>query len=536
MGVNSRFVRHGNRGDHALGRSADGPEPKENTVAYDRQVERLEGSRRSLFSGMGYSAIAQVAPLLTNLALTPYLIHHLGLDRFGVWSLMLVLLTTLTILDGGVGASLQRFFAYHGARGDREGVGRLVIGSMALFIGIGGLVTGICVMIAPGVVDVLDLPHHLQHEAEELLLYVGPLLAVAVGSNAATALLQAHARFRGLAVVSVGSCLVYGVGVVLLVGSHGSLATLAAVSIGRYLLLLVCGLCVGARHIRFRRPLLPDGNARREFGSYALRMQLSGLTVFLNGEIDAFVIAGLLPVRYVGIYAAGYQAASALRSLPLYAFPPIFTRMTAIYARRGLAGSVEEFHAVESRWMPAVLTYGAVTTAAVAFVVQVWLGSALALSGVVAAVLLAGYTVQVAFTGIRTCFVRAIGRPGLETRYCWSATLVNLALTVPLALTLGVVGVVLASAIAYVAGALHFVLLCRRLADLREARLPKRWAPGTALGVATAVVGELLILKLGWDGVLPLLLAGLPVLAGLTVAAAVVVGGRNPWTRLRTEP
>ncbi|MET7484932.1 oligosaccharide flippase family protein [Streptomyces sp. NPDC005538] len=475
---------------------------------------------------MGYSALAQVAPLLTNLALTPYLIHHLGLDRFGVWSLILVLLTTLTVLDGGVGASLQRFFACHGARGDPEGTGRLVIGSMTVFVGLGALISGIGLAVAPTAVDLLDLPSHLRGEAEELFLYLGPLVTAAMGSNAATALLQAHGRFRSLAGVSLGSCAAYGAAVVLLVGPDGSLGTLAAVSVGRYLLLLVCGLCVGARHVRLRRPLLPDADARREFFGYALRMQLSGLTVFLNGQIDAFVIAALLPVRYVGIYAAGYQAATALRSLPLYAFPPIFTRMTVVYARRGLAGAVEEFHAVEARWLPVVLTYGAVTTATVAFAVQVWLGTDLALSGVVAAVLMAGYAAQVAFTGIRTAFVRATGRPGLETRYCWFATVVNLALTVPLTLQFGVVGVVLATAIGYTAGAVRFVFLCRRLADLREARLPKRWATATALGVITGVVGELPILNAGWHGLLPLTLAGLPVLAALACAAMVVAGGQ----------
>src|ERR1041385_1540041 len=66
---------------------------------------------RSLVHGVGFSSLAQAAPLLTNLVLTPYLIRHLGLDRFGVWSLMLVFLATLTVLDGGIGASLARFHA-----------------------------------------------------------------------------------------------------------------------------------------------------------------------------------------------------------------------------------------------------------------------------------------------------------------------------------------------------------------------------------------------------------------------------------------
>ncbi|WP_437073619.1 lipopolysaccharide biosynthesis protein [Streptomyces sp. enrichment culture] len=472
---------------------------------------------------VGFSALAQAAPLLTNLLLTPYLIGRLGLDRFGVWSLILVFLATLTVLDGGVGASLARFHAYHAARGDRDGTGRLVIGSLALFLCFGALVTVGCVLLAPTATAALDVPPRLREEAHRLLMALGPLLTLALASNSAVALLQAGGRFRALAAVSGGSCLVYAVAVTTLIEEGADLPLLAVLTAGRYLLVTVGGLAAGARQIRIRRPLLPTRAERREFGRYALRMQLSGFTVFLNGEIDALVVAGLLPVRYVGIYAAGYQAAMGLRSLPLFAIPPVLTRITHVYARHGLPGAVGEFHALQARWLPAALTYGVVTTAVVSVAVQVWLGPALALSGAVAAVLLAGYSVQVAFTGVRTCFVRAIGRPGYETRYSWAATVVNLALTVPFALLWGVVGVVLATAVGVAAGSLYFVALCRR-AGLRrgDGRLPRRWLPATALAAALAVLGDLLVLELGWHGVLPLLLAGLPVLAGLAAATALL--------------
>ncbi|XUL86466.1 lipopolysaccharide biosynthesis protein [Streptomyces galilaeus] len=478
--------------------------------------------RAALVPEVGFSALAQAAPMLANLVLTPYLIRHLGLDRFGVWSLILVFLATLTVLDGGVGASLARFHAQHSAHGDRDGTGQLVIGSLAVFLGLGALVTGACLLLTPAILSAAGVPPRLRGEAGQLLTALGPLLAVALAANSATALLQANARFRALAGVSGGSCLVYAAAVTTLVRDGRDLPLLAVLAAGRYLLMTVGGLCAGARHIRIRRPLLPSRAERRDFGSYAVRMQLSGFTVFLNGEIDALVVAALLPVRYVGVYAAGYQAAMALRSVPLFAFPPILTRMTRVFARYGLPGAVREFHVLQARWLPAVLTYGVVTTASVGLAVQVWLGTGLALSGAVATVLLAGYSVQVAFTGVRTCFVRAIGLPGYETRYSWFSTVVNLVLTVPLTLLFGVLGVVLATAIGLTAGSVYFVVLCRRFAGLRERRLPKRWLPVTALAAAMAGLGDLLILRLGWHGALPLLLAGLPVLAGLATAAALL--------------
>jgi O-antigen/teichoic acid export membrane protein len=197
--------------------------------------------------------------------------------------------------------------------------------------------------------------------------------------------------------------------------------------------------------------------------------------------------------------------------------------MTRVFAHSGLAGTVREFSVLEARWLPAVLAYGVVTTASVGLAVQVWLGRGLALSGAVAAVLLAGYSVQVALTGIRTCFVRAIGLPGHETRYSWFSTVVNLALTVPLTLLFGVMGVVLATAIGITAGSVYFVVLCRRLAGLRDRRLPGRWWPVTLAAASMACLGNLLVLGLGWHGVLPLALAGIPVLAAIGLAWALLL-------------
>lgn len=204
--------------------------------------------------------------------------------------------------------------------------------------------------------------------------------------------------------------------------------------------------------------------------------------------------------------------------------------MTVVFAERGLTGSVGEFHALQARWLPAVLGYGAVATNAVGFGVRVWLGHGYGTASVMAVVLMAGYTVHVAVTGIRTCFVRAVGTPGLETRYSLVAMALNLALTIPFAVLFGAVGAVAATAAGIAAGSLYFVRLYGRVAHLHDQVPSQRWLLATALAVALTVVGELLVEYSDWHGVLPLLLAGVPALVGLTVVAAQMISwsGHRP--------
>lgn len=491
------------------GRSRNAPLPR-------GRHRRTRSPGTDLLAGIGLNGLSQVLPLLTNFVLTPYLIKVLGIGGFGVWSLLLVFLATLTTLDGGVGASLNRFFAVHAAQNDREGTTRLLLGSIVIFVLLAAAVTVLALPLATTVMSHVHMGPELREQAVVTFRWLGLLVGLALLSESAVAMLQANQRFFALTCTIGISSLAYGVAVILRLHPGDPLVTLVWLTAFRYVAVAVCGFGVASRHLRLTRPLLPGPLERTEFRRYAVRMQMSSLTAFFNGEIDALIVAALFPVRYVGLYAAGYMAASVARSLPLYAFPPILTRLAGVFARRGMPGARAEFRVLEATWLPVVLGYGAVATCVVGFGVPIWLGTAYRLAGAVGAVLMAGYAVQVAFTGVRTCFVRSVGQPGLEVRYTLLSTVVNLALTVPFAVAFGVIGVVAATAVGLTVASAYFVRLCRPL-GLRD-RLPGwRWWAAIILAVPTTIAGEFALSLTGWHGTVPLLVAGLPALAGLGV-------------------
>ena len=95
------------------------------------------------------------------------------------------------------------------------------------------------------------------------------------------------------------------------------------------------GLAAGLRDVTFARPYLPHRGTVRDLARFASRMQLSALTGFVNSELDILVIAAFLPVKYAGLYALGLQAAAAARTLPLFVFAPVLTRLAATFRRSG---------------------------------------------------------------------------------------------------------------------------------------------------------------------------------------------------------
>jgi peptidoglycan biosynthesis protein MviN/MurJ (putative lipid II flippase) len=114
------------------------------------------------------------------------------------------------------------------------------------------------------------------------------------------------------------------------------------------------------------------------------------------------------------------------------------------------------------------------------------------------------------------------------------STVVNLGLTVAFALAFGVVGVVAATAVGLAVASVYFVRLCRPL-GLRD-RLPGwRCWQAIVLAVAVTAAGEFAVTLTGWHGTVPLLVAGLPALAGLGVLGAfarpLLQGAREPSSK-----
>ena len=481
---------------------------------------------------VGFNGLAQLAPVIVVLALTPLLLDRLGLDRFGIWSLTVVALNTLRMLDGGIAASMARFFAVHAARDDRVEAGRLLIGALTVLGLLGVALTAVAFQLAPSLVGLLHFPDRLEDDGAALLRWAPALAALALMAESAAAVLVGNGRFQALAGAMWSSAAAYALAIVVLVQPDAPLELLAVASALRYMLLLASSLVLGSRHLVVRWPLFPSRASAREVGGYAVRMQLSALTGFANTELDALVIAAFLPVRYVGLYQIGMQVASAVRSLPLFAFAPVLTRLTTLCRREGRSAARAEFERLERRWLPGAGGYGLVGVAAIGFSVAIWLGDRYTLSGVVAAVLLFGYTVHVALTGMRTCYVRAVGRPGLETRCSTMWTVVNLVLTVPLVLLAGVVGVVSATAVGGVIASVYFVALCRRTEALPLIVPGGRWWATVLVAGATTVAGELVLLQLGVRGFLGLLLSGIPAATGWALVAA----GMRDQLRSRFRP
>ena len=61
-----------------------------------------------LMSGVVWNALGRGLPLVIALLLTPWLLHLMGVERWGLFTLALAMVGVLGVLDLGVGPALTR--------------------------------------------------------------------------------------------------------------------------------------------------------------------------------------------------------------------------------------------------------------------------------------------------------------------------------------------------------------------------------------------------------------------------------------------
>lgn len=494
-----------------------GPEPEPG-----RRRRRLP----TVLAGMSWRTVSQVVFVAVNLGLTPFLLHHLGLTRYGLWALLNIYLGVLLNLDGGLGSSATRFFAVRVGADDRRGCSRLLATFWLLAVAFVVPIAIAVALLAPTIAAYLHGASGLRSTAVELIRLFMPVVLISALEGALASLIGAHHRWGFLSAVTTASQLLYaGLAVVLVLGGHGVVGLVYA-SLAQQTLALVCSV-VGARGMFRWRELVPLPWAEiRALLAYSSRVQVSLMASLVNFQLDAVVVSAFLPLRDVALYAIGGNFYLQLRALPRNALPPIVVTLSRIFGRDGLPATVEEFTRLQRTWVRTIASYCAVGAIAGYVAIPHWLGPKEQVSGAVAAILLGGAAFAL-LSEVMMSFTNAANYPGLESRYGVMSMVVNVAFTVALAIPWGVYGVAVGTALGQLLGSLYFQRLVRRRVDasIRSFFLD---VPIVAVVTAAAVTAalELGANRVAPQGVLGILTCAVPAGVGLAVYGLFVFGAR----------
>lgn len=112
-----------------------------------------------------FNAIGRVWGILVALVLTPYIIGHIGIERFGIWAIVGVLTGYFGLLDFGIGTSFVKYISEFYTKKDYEKINHIIntgfvfYAIFAVFIAIVGFI-----FINP-LLTFFNIPKELYNEA-----------------------------------------------------------------------------------------------------------------------------------------------------------------------------------------------------------------------------------------------------------------------------------------------------------------------------------------------------------------------------------
>lgn len=448
------------------------------------------GARR-LLSGVAWNALGRGLPLLLALLLTPVLVHQLGLDRWGIFTLALALVGVFGILDLGVGPALTRALSERMGTGRTDDQAALVGAALAVLLGLS--LVGAAVawwLVGPLVTRVLNVPTELQAEAiaaMRVLVVAAPLVVM----NAALwGVLAAHQKFRAANLVTIPVGIFYYLGPVLALMAWNSL-------VAAMLALVACRLANTISYAVLVRPLVPGlklSGIRLVPALPLLRMGgwmtfSSALTQALN-YADRFLVGALLTLSAVAFYATPLDLVLRFWILPVAVAQALMPALassfrtlpeeTAVLLRRGTL-------LIATIVLPASLLLVVAAHPAL----RLWLGMEFADGG---AGVLRILGVGILFNCVAFApgsLLEAIGRPDLIARFALAQAVVFVPLSALLLVQFGIEGAAVAWALRAAVDCAGRLLLVRRFYKPAAASttdlMPPLLAGGVGLAVAAAM-------------------------------------------------
>lgn len=478
-------------------------------------------ARRNAIASVATAACGIGAALLA----TPLILDHVGRDGYGVWTLAMALVIYLGIVEAGMAPAAQRFVALARGAGDHARAARVFWSTLGFYLLLGLAGLALLELLAPAIARLFDLTPELEDEAIGLLRIVGLALPLGLLVAALANVLQGFERFTAVALTAALGSLAYLGALLALIGADASLSGLGWAVIAQQTVLVLARAGLVLDILRTRPGLVSRGEARA-MAAMSARLQVSVASLIVNGQSDR-VVAGLVaPPATVGQVGIAAQVAEAGRLLAAAPLVPATNRFAALRGTGDERGLHEAFARAEVAWVTVVLGAVAVGTACAAQFVRGWLGEGYGEAEAFATMLVGAYGVNL-LVGMRTAYLRATGRVGLESRAGVVLMGLNLGCTVPLAVAFGAAGVVAGTLVAYLAGTAWFV---RRFAAAapeaarlraRDVRRPLALAVPLALVGGAIATGLVALVPAGWGLLLAVGAAGAAWAAYLALALRV---------------
>jgi O-antigen/teichoic acid export membrane protein len=280
--------------------------------------------------------------ILVGLCLSPFILHRLGDDAFGIWILVFSITDYYGLFDLGIRSSIIKYVAQYVVTDDYDRLTRLINTSLVSYCGL-AVVLLFLTGVGAGFVDsIFHIAPAFLLTARLLFLMVGAALALGFPLSVFSGVLQGLQKYPWLNIVQIVSNLLRALLIVIALNRGCGLLTVALITV--VLPLLVAGV-----YVLIVRRLVPvplgtqyvDGGAFRQLINYGATTFVITVADRLRFQSDAVVIGIFLTARAITYFSIGSKLVDYANGV-VDSMADTFMPMSSHFDATGDAGRMRE--------------------------------------------------------------------------------------------------------------------------------------------------------------------------------------------------
>jgi O-antigen/teichoic acid export membrane protein len=444
--------------------------------------------------------VGQLVPPVVAVITMPLIVGGLGVARYGVLSIIWVILGYSAMLELGLSRALTKFVAEYLGRREEDKIPQAVWTTLSFQTLLGVVAGAVLVILTPVIIRALKIPSDLIPETRMSLYLMAVLPPLIFSSSSLMGLLMAGQRFGLVNSVQVLSTTFnYSAIAVCAYLLHWGLSrvVIVMVIVKALTCLAYLVMCLRAFPVLRLRPSLKL-KAIHPFFTFGGWVAMAGTLGYVITYIDRFLISNLMSIAWVAFYSVPFDVLNRLwiipSSLVTTLFPAFSTLMTDWQSNRE---RIEQVYSRSLKYL--LLALAPVVIVLFVFardILRLWMGDEFAQKSTGTFQLLAIGWLLASLAWIPFTLLQSIGRPDLPAKFLLLESVVHFVMAWMLIRAWGIPGAALAWLIR---SSIDVLLHFGAVKALRLVPTKALWESGLVrtLVMTSTLTGAMLVLLLG---------------------------------------
>jgi len=288
-------------------------------------------SEKRLAKNTLWNIAGRTLSLIVSVVAIPFLIRGLGVERFGVLTLIWVVVGYCSLFDLGLGRALTMLVAEKLGSKRIEEIPVVVWTALTLMTIFAVFAALVVIILSPWLINTfLKIPQQLRQETLASFRWLAFSIPLVITTTALRGFIEAWQRFDLINLIRLPMSMITILGPLAVVPFSASLVPITIVLlVGRALAWIIhCFICLKLFPL-LRSRISLDRELARQLFSFGGWMTISNLIAPLMIYLDRFIIGGLVSLASVAYYVTPYEIATKVFIIPMAMVTVLFPAFSA---------------------------------------------------------------------------------------------------------------------------------------------------------------------------------------------------------------